>query len=95
MMACILARILAVTPQRCWKVGERRGWVLERIGEGGREEYERRAGSAPEKTVKKETKGMAYPDISGSVHTKEISTCNKKSSEIPLRIKTNNHENSN
>jgi len=45
--------------------------------------------------VKRETKGMAYPDISGSGHIKEISTCHKKSSEIPLRIKTNNHENSN
>jgi len=51
MMACILARILAVTPQRYWKVGERRGWVLERIGEDGSEEYERRAGSAPEKRI--------------------------------------------
>ena len=48
-MACILARIPAVTPQRGGKVGEYRGWELERIGVRRGEEYERRAGSAPEK----------------------------------------------
>ncbi len=41
-----LARIAAVTPQRGWKAGERKGLAAERIGEPRREEYERKAGNS-------------------------------------------------
>jgi len=41
-----LARIAAVTPQQSWRVGERKGLALERIGKPRREEYEQRAGSS-------------------------------------------------
>ena len=48
-MACILARIPAVTPQRGGKAGARLGVAAGRVGVRRGEEYERRAGSAPEK----------------------------------------------
>ena len=45
-----LARIAAVTPQQGWRVGERKGLALERIGRPGARSMSREPDQAPEKT---------------------------------------------